>query len=134
MVITKSGTVALEAAFYQKSAITCADFDYTLLPSVERLERIEDLPKLIIHSLKKKVDSKTLDEYVSFKEENTFEFDGTDFDIKYVKKFFHGGRLADVDITNDKMVEFLDENKDSLRIFAKAYVKKINFFKNKING
>ena len=134
MVITKSGTVALEAAFYQKSAITCADFDYTLLPSVERLERIEDLPKLIIHSLKKKVDSKTLDEYVSFKEENTFEFDGTDFDIKYVKKFFHGGRLADVDITNDKMVEFLAENKDSLRIFAKAYVKKINFFKNKIDG
>ena len=134
MVITKSATVALEAAFYQKSAITCADFDYTLLPSVERLERIEDLPKLIIHSLKKKVDYKTLDEYVSFKEENTFEFDGTDFDIKYVKKFFHGGRLADVDITNDKMVEFLDENKDSLRIFAKAYVKKINFFKNKITS
>ena len=69
------------------SAITCADFDYTLLPSVERLERIEDLPKLIIHSLKKKVDSKTLDEYVSFKEENTFEFDGTDFDIKYLQFF-----------------------------------------------
>ena len=132
MVITRSGTVALEAAFYQKSAITCADFDYTLLPSVERLERIEDLPKLIIHSLKKKVDSKTLDEYVSFKEENTFEFDGTDFDIKYVKKFFHGGRLADVNITNEKMIEFLDENEDVLKEFVKAYVQKIKFFEGKV--
>ncbi len=132
MVITKSGTVALEAAFYQKSAITCADFDYTLLPSVERLERIEDLPKLIIHSLKKEVDSKTLDEYVSFKEENTFEFDGTDFDIKSVKKFFHGGRLADVNITNEKMIEFLDENEDVLKEFVKAYVQKIKFFEGKV--
>ena len=68
-----------------------------------------------------------MDEYVSFKEENTFEFDGTDFDIKSVKKFFHGGRLADVNITNEKMIEFLDENEDSLRVFAKAYAKKIGF-------
>ena len=59
-------------------------------------------------------------------------FDGTDFDIKYVKKFFHGGRLADVDITNDKMVEFLDENKDSLRVFAKAYAHKIDIFEEKV--
>ena len=134
MVITRSGTVALEAAFYQKSAITCADFDYTLLSSVEKLERIEDLPKLIIHCLKKKADSKTLDEYVSFKKENTFEFDGSDFDIKSVKKFFHGGRLADVNITNEKMIEFLDENEDELKEFVNAYVQKIKFFKEKVKG
>ena len=134
MVITRSGTVALEAAFYQKSAITCADFDYTLLSSVEKLERIEDLPKLIIHGLKKKADSKTLDEYVSFKKENTFEFDGSDFDIKSGKKFFHGGRLADVNITNEKMIEFLDENEDALKEFVKAYVQKIKFFKEKVKG
>ena len=57
------------------------------------------------------MDPKILDQYVSFKEENTFEFDGTDFDIKYVKKFFHGGRLADVNITNEKMIEFLEKKR-----------------------
>jgi hypothetical protein len=132
MVITKSGTAALEAAFYQKPAITCADFDYTLLPSIERLERIEDLPKLITNCLKKKMESKMLDEYVTFKNENTFEFDGTEFEIKSIKKFFHGGRLADVTITNDKMLEFLNENEEEFKIFVKEYVEKINFFKKKI--
>lgn len=133
MVITRSGTVALEAVFYEKPSITCADFDYTLLPSVERLGKIEDLPKLISQSLEKKFNSKSLDEYVKFKKENTFEFDGSDFDIKSVKKFFHGGRLADVTITNDEMMEFLNENEKELKIFSKEYVKKIQFFKEKIN-
>ena len=68
-------------------------------------------------------------EYVSFKEKNTFKFDGTDFEMKSVKKFFHGGRLADVDITDEKMIEFLKENESNLKIFAKAYIEKINYFK-----
>ena len=71
MAITKSGTVALEAAFYEKPAITCADFDYTILPSIERLRSIEELPELIQNCLEKKFDSKILDEYVTFKEKNT---------------------------------------------------------------
>jgi hypothetical protein len=129
MVITKSGTVALEAAFYQKSAITCADFDYTLLPSIERLMRIEDLPKLISKCLQKKMDPKILDEYVTFKEENTFKFDTSDFDIKQVNKFFHGGRLADVKITDEKMIEFLNENEDSLKEFTDAIIQNIKYFK-----
>ena len=133
MVITRSGTVALEAAFYKKSAITCADFDYTILPSIERLMRLEDLPKLISNCLQKQINSKILDEYVSYKEENTFEFDGSDFDIKSVNKFFHGGRLADVEITEEKMQEFLNENEDSLKEFVKANLEKIKFFKEKSN-
>lgn len=125
LVITLSGTTALEAAFYEKPAITCANFDYTTLPSIERLKTIEDLPNLIQQSLEKKIDSKSLDEYISFKENNTFEFDGADFGIQASKKFFHGGRFADVNITNDKMIEFLNENEKKLKIFAKEYVKKI---------
>ena len=130
LAITKSGTVALEAAFYEKPAITCADFDYTILPSIERLQSLEELPTLIRNSLGKKFDSKALDEYVSFKEKNTFPFDGTDFEINSIKKFFHGGRLADVNITDEKMIEFLNENKENLKILSKALAKKISYFKN----
>jgi hypothetical protein len=78
------------------------------------------------------MDSKSLDEYVSFKENNTFEFDGTDFEIKSSEKFFHGGRFADVSISNDKMIEFLDENKESLTLFAHEYAQKIKFLNNKL--
>jgi len=134
LVITLSGTAALEAAFYEKPSITCSDFDYTILSSIERLRSIEDLPQLIQHSLGKKIDSKSLDEYISFKENDTFEFDHINFGIKSAKKFFHGGRLADVNITNDKMIEFLDENKEKLKVFAKEYAKKIQFLKEKTNN
>jgi hypothetical protein len=72
------------------------------------------------------MDSKSLDEYVSFKENNTFEFNNANFEIKSSEKFFHGGRFADVNITNDKMIEFLDENKKSLTLFAHAYAQKIH--------
>ena len=128
LVITLSGTSGYEAAFYQKPSIICTDFDYTVLPSVERLKSIEELPKLIQQCLEKKVNSKELDEFVTFREENTFEFYGTQFHKLYVKKFFHGGRLADVNITNDDMIEFLNENKNKLDLFIKSYVKKINNF------
>jgi hypothetical protein len=80
------------------------------------------------------MDSKSLDEYVSFKENNTFEFDGANFRIKSAKKFFHGGRFTDVSITNDKMIEFLDENEEKLKVFAKEYAKKIQFLKKKTNN
>jgi hypothetical protein len=129
LVITKSGTVALEAAFYEKPSITCADFDYTVLSSVERLKSIEDLPKLIRTCLKKKPNSDELDAYVSLVEKNTFEFDGSNFDMNKAKKFFHGGRLVDVDISNSQMKEFLNENENELKVFSQEMIKKINYFK-----
>ncbi|NQV76930.1 MAG: hypothetical protein HQ490_01065 [Lutibacter sp.] len=132
LVITRSGTVALEAAFFEKPSITCADFDYTVLSSVERLKSIEDLPKLIRSCLKKKFNSDELDAYVSLVEKNTFEFDGSNFDINKAKKFFHGGRLVDVEITDSQMKEFLDENESELKILSQEMIKKINYFKNQI--
>ena len=80
--------------------------------------------------MEKVFDSKSLDEYVTFKEKNTFPFDGTQFEINSVKKFFHGRRLADVVITDDKMTEFLKENEENLKILVDAFVKKISYFKN----
>jgi len=128
LVITLSGTSGYEAAFYQKPSIIYADFEYTILPSVERLKSIEELPKLIQHCLEKKMNSKELDEFVTFREDNTFEFYGSEFNELYSKKFFHGGRLADVIITDDNMIEFLNENENKLKLFVKSYVKKINNF------
>ena len=133
MVITRSGTVALEAALYKKSAITCADFDYTILPSIERLQSIEELPELISNCLDKQLNSKILDEYISFKEKNTFQFDESDFRTNSMNKFFHGGRLIDVEITDENMQEFLNENEDSLKELVNANLEKIKFFKEQSN-
>ena len=133
LVITLSGTSGYEAAFYQKPTIIGADYDWTVLPSVERLGSIQELPKLIQKCLEKKLEPKVLDEYVTFKENNTFEFYGSQFHELYAKKFFHGGRLADVKFTDDVMMEFLIENKSKLELFVKAFVKKINEYKHEEN-
>jgi len=133
LVITLSGTSGYEAAFYQKPSILGADYDWAVLPSVERLESIQELPKLIQKCLEKEVDPKSLDEFITFKENNTFEFYGAQFHELYAKKFFHGGRLADVKITDEVMMEFLAENKSNLELFVKAFVKKINDYKREEN-
>ena len=64
---------------------------------------------------------------------NTFEFYGAEFHELYAKKFFHGGRLADVKITDEVMMEFLAENKSKVELFVKAFVKKINDYKREEN-
>ena len=83
-------------------------------------------------SLRKNFYAHDLDSYVSLIDNNTFNFDLTDFDAKIVKHFFHGGRLVDVKITDLQMKIFLENNKNSLQIFTKFHIKKIDHFKNQI--
>ena len=90
------------------------------------------LPNLIQKSLRKNFYAHDLDSYVSLIDNNTFNFDLTDFDAKIVKHFFHGGRLVDVKITDLQMKIFLENNKNSLQIFTKFHIKKIDHFKNQI--
>ena len=88
---------------------------------------------MIQKCLEKEADPKSLDEFITFKENNTFEFYGAEFHELYAKKFFHGGRLADVKITDEVMMEFLAENKSKVELFVKAFVKKINDYKREEN-
>ncbi len=87
------------------------------------------MPKLIRTCLKKKPNSDELDAYVSLVEKNTFNFDGSNFDMNKAKTFFHGGRLVDANISNSQMKKFLDENENELKIFSQEMIKKINYFK-----
>ena len=129
LVVTIAGTTALEAALFQKPSITCVDADYTKISSIERVKSIEDLPKIIRKSLEKKITPDDLDRYVSLKEKYAFEYNEIDFQKNSLNKFYHGGRLVDVNISNLDMKEFLVEREKNLEEFTNQHIKKIEFLK-----
>ena len=125
LTITVNGTAGLEAAFYGKPSIIFSDLGYSVLPSVHILNSILLLPKLIKKALETKVDPIDVDRYVNLIEKNSFEFDYFRFITAYQNYFYYGGHLIDVEITNDKMKNFLEEEKPLFEKLAYQYIQKI---------
>lgn len=130
LVITIGGSSGLDAAFYEKPSIVFSDLGYSVLPSVHKLNSIQDLPKVIRKSLEIKVNSIDLDRYLTFLHKNSFDFNLVDFENKYNEFFYHGGHLLSVDIPEFKMKEFLEKNESSLEKFTLEHIKKIQELKN----
>lgn len=130
LVITIAGTTGLEAAFYGKPSIIFSDLGYSLLPSVFKVNSIEELPQIIKTALRHKVDPGYLDSYIELLDQNSFEFDWLGFIMSYENLFYFGGHLTDVDISSEKMEIFIKEHIESLNKVAGEYVKKIEQLKN----
>lgn len=125
LVITIAGTAGLEAAFYGKPSIIFSDLGYSILPSVFRVESLEDLPRLIKSALNHKVDPAYLDSYVDLLDKNSFDFDLFDFIMSYQNYFYFGGHLTDVDIQLQKMQQFINKYKSTFDALSQHYLKKI---------
>ena len=128
-VITITGTSGFEAAIYGKPAITFVDTGYTILPSVFRLEKIEDLRKIIQKALETKVLSSDVDKYLNFLDKHYIDFDQFGFESKQANYFYYDGKLIDTEISSDKMMSFLKENESMLDVLADEHLKKINYYK-----
>ncbi len=126
LVITIGGSSGLEAAFYQKPSIIFADLGYSVLPSVSRLNRIDDLPRMVRESLQKKVNSDDLDKYLTFLHANSFDFNPLDLQNRYDEFFYFDGHYQSISISEEKMKYFLDDNKKTLQKLASEYEKRIN--------
>jgi capsule polysaccharide modification protein KpsS len=125
LVITINGTSGFDAAFYGKPSIIFSNLGYSILPSVYTLNSIQELPKLILEALGKKVDSKPLEQYLNILHDHSFDFDPMDFENKYNAFFYHDGHYLDVSIPESKMMIFLEENKTTLDKLASEFEKKI---------
>lgn len=128
LVITIAGTSGLEAALHKKPCIIFSDTLYDKLPSVTRVRNIEDLPNVIKNSLKIEVNPSDIIEYAKFIDENSFEFDATGIGLDANDHFFHGGFLANIEITNIQMESFLKKHYDVFEKFALEHIKKINYY------
>jgi len=126
LVISIGGTSAFEAAFFRKPSIIFTELGYQQLSSVIRVKNIEELPKAINEALNIEVSASDLERYVDLIDKNSFDFDQIQFELKYHDFFYFGAHLADVDISIEKMQEFLKNNKVELENVVAEYINKIN--------
>lgn len=124
LLISIAGSSGFEAAFYGKSSIIFADLGYEILSSVTKIKSISELPDAIRNSIEKENDPSDLDKYLTLIEKEGVEFDIAQIQMNYQKLFFHGGWIADVQISQEKMKYFLDENKSLfVELIDKLYYK-----------
>ena len=129
LVISIGGTTSFEAAFYQKPSIIMADLGFAILPSVQKLNSLEELPLMIRHGLETKVNSDDLDKYLSILDEHSFDFDLKGYESNEANSFRYGGNYHDTIITNEQMKSFLDENQNLFDMLTNQHIKKLNYFK-----
>jgi hypothetical protein len=125
LIITIAGSSGLEAAFYGKPAIAFTKQFYSCLPSVTVLEKINDLPKTIAQSLKKKVDTCDLSKFIDVIEKNTFLVNDIDMSTDFAFRFGFKGPIMDGELDPDEVQKFINDYEDQFQILADEHFKKI---------
>ena len=136
IVFTVTGTAGLEAAYYGKPSVVFGHTSYDSLPSVHKIEHLEDLPQLVRTCLDEKVVPSDVANLVKIIENVSFDFDIVEMYNKIADRFHIGGFLVSNKISMDSLDSFLEENKTTFETLAKEHVKKIkqhDGYKNKQN-
>ena len=136
IVFTVTGTAGLEAAYYGKPSIIFGHTSYDSLPSVHKIENLEDLPKIIRTCLDEKVNPSDVASLVKIIENVSFDFDIVNMYNKIEDRFHAGGFLLSNKMPMDFLDSFLEENKTTFEMLANEHVKKIkqhDIYKNKQN-
>lgn len=125
MVITITGTSALEAATNEKPVIILANTNFSLISSVHKLKNFEELPRTIIKMLKIKPKLTDFTKYLKIIKSKSFEFPSREISIKTCNYFYYDGFIFDTKIPIPKMNLFLEENKKIFEQLAIEHIKKM---------
>ena len=125
LVISAMGSSSLDAAFYGKPSIIFGKMFYDILPSVDHVESLNELSKIIHSALQKTVKIDDMKKFLSIFYKNSFDFDINLYNLKEANAFFHNGQLVDVEISELQMREFIDNNSDMFSILVEEHIKKI---------
>ena len=131
MVISIAGSSGLEAAFYEKPSITFSEIGYDVLPSVFRVQNMDELSNTIKTALNTKVYSQDLDRYISLLENEMFSFDSLEFTSDLKDELFLGGNLHDNTISEKQIQKILTKHESLLKKLTDEHIKKINYFSKK---
>ena len=101
------------------------DFFYSILPSVHRLQSIEELPRVIRSSLRTKVHASDVDKFLNLLEENSIDFDLFGFEVDYHNYFFNEGNILNVEIDGEKVKQFIKKHESSFGMLADEFIKKM---------
>ena len=125
LVISLSGSTSLDAVFFEKPSIVFVDTDYSMIPEVRKIDKIENLSNTIHDALKTKVDQKNIEKYIQFIEKNSFDYDFTLHVMEMQKYVFHGSLLVDVEFSEEDINEFFDKTKSRFQQLKNAYLEYI---------
>jgi len=128
LVVTVAGTGGMEAAIYGKPSIVFADTLFSSLPSVHKIEKLDELPIAIRNSLQKKVSPAHLKDFIDFIDKNSFQVD-RHIAASEIRVRFHYKQ-----ITEKEMLNFLEDFKPELEIFSEEYIKKIKQIKQQVKN
>ena len=125
LTISISGSASFESGYYNKPAINFTKTNWSMLPHISMVESITDLPIVIQKALNMRVTQNEFSQYVSYIEKNSFEFDADKFPQDFSDYFNFGGYLVDVDISDEKMMEFYKKFYSEISVLAKQLEQKI---------
>ncbi|KFM20108.1 Capsule polysaccharide biosynthesis protein [Marine Group I thaumarchaeote SCGC AAA799-P11] len=125
LVMTITGTAALQAAFFEKPSIVMSHVIYLeFLPFIRRIKNLEDLPYVIRSTLKSKVDLTELNRFVEILEKETFEYHSHIFLEEHNPIF--KTLFSNVEISESEMKSFLDHNRETFELLVLEHLKKMN--------
>lgn len=112
LIVTIRGHSSLKAMRYGKPVIVFGDQPLSIMPSIFKVENLNELPELVRTALNHKIDSLDYDRYVDLLHDRLFEFNMFEYENRRDKAFFAGGILSNVIIKHDTMKDFLEKNKN----------------------
>jgi spore coat polysaccharide biosynthesis predicted glycosyltransferase SpsG len=122
LVISICSSSSLDAVFLKKPTIVFADTNFSMIPDIHRLKEIEKLPEVIKKELDKKINSKHIEKYIQFIENNSFEYNFILHGQEMQEFLYHGGLLVDVKVTEKNMNVFLENTKPRFQQLKNAYL------------
>jgi len=128
-VFTINGTTTLEAAIYNKPSFILTYTDFVKLPSIIKLDKLQDFSSELKHVLKTKVDIPSLSEYIDELEKNSFEIDVNDLKQDFFRTFPYPGFLKWPEFPPEKVEKYLDKHEEVFDMLADKHISKIKKFK-----
>lgn len=127
-VISIGGSAGLEACFYNKSVIVFGDLNFTIIPSVFKVDKLENLPKLICKFLNTKPDPSHLSKFVAYLEKYSFEFNLPELLSDLYNQFYYGGLKTVTNISEEKLNSYFEKHQTTFCNLAEEHIKKIEYY------
>jgi len=125
LVISIRGSTSIEAAFRKKPSIIFDKVGMYQLSTMTLVDSINELPKVIKQSLNQKVDDDEIELYSKSVYENTFDFPFYEISAGFEQQFKIGGYYANVEINQDKMLQFFKEHNDEFTYLIQKFIEKM---------
>ena len=125
LVMSICSSSSLDAQFLEKPSIVFADTNFSMIRTIRKIEKIEELPSMITKTINEKIDPKDIEKYVKFIEKKSFEYNLILHGQEMQKFLYHGGMLVDVDDLSENMDKYLENTKSRFNQLEKEYQKHI---------